>query len=749
VENIERLYFFFSGHGFHSHLDDRDYLLFQDAVPTSIEDTCISIDKIISYLRYWRAKTTILLIDACRATPSGGKSQGDWQPIKNQSLLVSGFATFWSCGPGERSYEVVGLKKGAFTFALESAFGNNGKCNTVYEVDEFLRDRVPRLCHENHLPAQHPYTQIEPLQIKNSVLVTDVIYRQNRIAAPLGPELRQDVHLSENEEAFEAARICGIDFGTSYSVVTLRTGLDKITFVPGSDGQFLIPSVVSVTPELEFLVGWSAVEYGRRHPGTTVYNIKRLFGSGKSFNIAGRTLVPEVIASLLIRSLARNVEEFAGRKPISALVSAPANFTIQQCNSLIEAFRLAEVDITRLIGEPSAAACLVDGEAIESAVVLDLGGGTLDVSVFEWGEGVIEIQAVGGDRNLGGVDFDEALERYLISEIANMIAVPMLSESVHALVRYEAERAKIALGTRAETSVILTNIESADRGLTSVEIPVTRKLFADLTAELNSRVERCIKFTLKRWGRDVKQLGAVILAGQGSKIFTVREIIGRLFPNVKIESKYQETAVAYGLGRYSGVLRGVDSGYLLLDCLPFEIGMRCIRVMEEDESKSEEKGFVVSVEPSANRIIFPILESDKTIPTRGSFYGKVSGTAEVVRLSLVERGTSGGTDDERLLGVLEVPVEGRSDQTQIEITVDVDAARTITMCATNHSTKKIVGVQLNNFFYDAEYPQWKWVRWERGDNPASRYSTQPFIDPGYTTYPMRKLMAVGGDGVSR
>src|SRR5664279_3483084 len=174
--NIDRLFFFFSGHGFHSVADDRDYLLFQDAVPSSIEDTCISLDRVVHYLKSWEAKTTVLLIDACRVAPGGGKSLTEWQPISNRSRLVTGFATFWSCRPGERSYEARAFKKGAFTSALECALGDDGKCNTVYEIDSFLQARVPEICRNNQLPEQHPNTQIEPIQIRDALLVTCLLY---------------------------------------------------------------------------------------------------------------------------------------------------------------------------------------------------------------------------------------------------------------------------------------------------------------------------------------------------------------------------------------------------------------------------------------------------------------------------------------------------------------------------------------------------------------------------------------------
>jgi molecular chaperone DnaK len=122
---------------------------------------------------------------------------------------------------------------------------------------------------------------------------------------------------------------------------------------------------------------------------------------------------PEVVSSLILRSLKRNVEDFTGRNVLSAIVAAPANFTIRQCNALLRAFELAGIPIIRVYSEPSAASVVlsryVSGQSYTMAFVLDLGGGALDVSVVELGEGVCEVVALSGDSELGGLDYEHRM----------------------------------------------------------------------------------------------------------------------------------------------------------------------------------------------------------------------------------------------------------------------------------------------------------------------------------------------------
>jgi uncharacterized caspase-like protein len=157
---LERLYLFFSGHGFHSTVTTADYALPQDAVAASLDDTSLSMESLAKYLAALKAKTTVLLFDLCRAAINAGKGPAELQPIESKSLTFKGTATFWSCSPGEKSYESEALKRGVFTYALVEAFGDAARCKTVYELDEFLIKRVPQLCKQQKLPIQSPYSRV-------------------------------------------------------------------------------------------------------------------------------------------------------------------------------------------------------------------------------------------------------------------------------------------------------------------------------------------------------------------------------------------------------------------------------------------------------------------------------------------------------------------------------------------------------------------------------------------------------------
>ena len=143
-QRINNLYFFFSGHGFRSTVTGDDYLIPQDGVETSLEDTAVKLEYVIAILREWDAKHTVLILDACRAAASGGKSTSVIPSIAPDSVNVDGLAVFWSCEPHQKSYEVKGLASGVFTTGLIRAFGEGGKCKTIYELDSFLMRRFPR-----------------------------------------------------------------------------------------------------------------------------------------------------------------------------------------------------------------------------------------------------------------------------------------------------------------------------------------------------------------------------------------------------------------------------------------------------------------------------------------------------------------------------------------------------------------------------------------------------------------------------
>jgi molecular chaperone DnaK (HSP70) len=300
---------------------------------------------------------------------------------------------------------------------------------------------------------------------------------------------------------------------------------------------------------------------------------------------------------------------------------------------------------------------------------------------------------VAGDNSLGGIDYDNAVYEYSLGMIRSEIGDKnryVLNDVDIGRIRSEAERAKIALSSRNETSMIIQNLEVSEHGLRSLEITIDRDLFRQLTADLNSRVEACVWQVLKRARIGADELSLVLLAGQGLKIFTVNELVRNLFPSVSVETAFQETAVGQGLARYTGVFSGHLKNLLLLDANYTAIGIACIA------ADGLERTLGVSSDPAQNCSTFELLPSGATVPSfHGPFWLDVeSGGDGSVPIRIIEKSTLEGVRDST---VAAIKIEANESEEPIEIAVDADANRTIVLWVKVPSKRVIVGYQLNNF----------------------------------------------------
>lgn len=697
---VDKLFLFFSGHGYRSLTNGRDYLLLQDAVFGSLEDTALEFSTLVSYLHGWHARRTILFLDVCRSEMRSGKSidilATDQAEVRAREL--PGLATFWSCSQGQRSFESDSLKSGVFTHVLRAGLGHAGRCKTIAELDAYLRREVPIACKESRVPQQDPSCFIEPLSAKDTILVSIEAQRQWESLQPAGAEIRRTpVRSAPPDLAPSKPLYCGFDFGTSHSAVCLTNEKGETLFVPSANGRAFIPSVIAFTEEWDYLVGFQAVEYGKIDSARLVRNIKRRLGSATPITVGDRSFSPEFLASLIIRSLAQNFEEYLGEHIYKASVSAPANFTLPQCNALLKAFELAGVPVQRLVGEPSAAALIVEERLLHGLkddvfFILDLGGGTFDVSVVEIGDGIWELKSSGGDRALGGLDYDEAIFRYIISRVQEEVGEVRydFSETELSRIYSEAERAKIELGTQEQTAVIISGLETPSKGFIDARIPISRGMFRALTEGLNSRAEDCITDVIGRAGYSRRHINCVVLAGQGAKIFTVRELIERRFPGIHIEQRYQETAVALGMGIYSDVFKGRKKDMLLLDALPTEIGIRCAR---EVDFETERCHIEISSDPEENKLAAVLVPRDTTIPTKSTLVARLRKVGiQNSSIEFVEIGYR--SSDQTLIGT--VPISGLESEKRFALTADIDANRTIVVDIEGAGLG--MRVQLNNFF---------------------------------------------------
>ena len=213
-------------------------------------------------------------------------------------------------------------------------------------------------------------------------------------------------------------KIIGIDLGTTNSLAAVWEE-GKSCLIPNSFGEYLTPSVVSLEEEGIVYVGKTAKERLISHPDRSVSLFKRFMGTDKTYKIGGKKYHPEELSAFVLRRLKEDAERYLGEPIEEAVISVPAYFNDMARKATKNAGELAGLKVERIINEPSAAALACRGQAQEedeTFLVFDFGGGTLDVSLVDCFDNIIEIIAVSGDNRLGGSDFDEEIARQFCKE---------------------------------------------------------------------------------------------------------------------------------------------------------------------------------------------------------------------------------------------------------------------------------------------------------------------------------------------
>ena len=306
------------------------------------------------------------------------------------------------------------------------------------------------------------------------------------------------------------AKTVGIDLGTTNSVIAVMEGGEPVV-IPNSDGARTTPSVVAFTKSGERLVGTLARRQAAVNPENTISSVKRFMGrnypeveserkivpyevkAGKDGRVvinvpnAGKEFTPEEISAMILQKLKADAEAYLGEKVTDAVITVPAYFNDTQRQATKNAGQIAGLNVLRIINEPTAASLAygLDKKTNETILVFDLGGGTFDVSVLDVGDGVFEVKATNGDTHLGGDDYDRRIVDWLAEEFKKENGIDLKADR-QALQRLTeaAERAKIELSSRLETTINLPFITADQNGPKHLEKSVTRSRFESLTADL-------------------------------------------------------------------------------------------------------------------------------------------------------------------------------------------------------------------------------------------------------------------------
>ena len=485
------------------------------------------------------------------------------------------------------------------------------------------------------------------------------------------------------------SKIIGIDLGSTNSCVAIYEG-NEAKVIPNSDGARTTQSIVGFSKNGDRLVGSAAYRQMVTNAKNTVTIIKRLIGRKYTevtdyiknlpyevvaaengdcrVKIEDKLYSPEEISSFILAKLKADAEAYLGEKITEAVITVPAYFNDSQRQSTKDAGSIAGLDVKRIINEPTAAALAysLNKGVNKKIAVYDFGGATMDASVLDIADGVVEVLATSGDVALGGHDIDVALMDYIIDEFKKAEGID-LSTDVMALqrVKDEAEKAKCALSTTLTYNVNLPFITMDQNGPKHLTMNISRAILENLAKPIIDRTLIPCKKCMEDAG-DIK-LDEVLLVGGSTRMPAVIEAVKNFFGMEPSRNINPDECVAVGAGVQAGVLQGQVTDVLLLDVTPLTLSIETM-----------------------GGIAVPMIEHNTTIPTKKTQIFSTAQDNQSACTIRIAQGQRKMFADNKILGSFNlegIPPAPRGVP-QIEITYDIDANGILTVSAKDLGTGK-------------------------------------------------------------
>ncbi|MDD1718919.1 MAG: molecular chaperone DnaK [Methanoregulaceae archaeon] len=468
-------------------------------------------------------------------------------------------------------------------------------------------------------------------------------------------------------------KIIGIDLGTSNSQAAVMLG-GKPTIIPSAEGATvagkMFPSVVAFTKDGQLLVGEPARRQTVSNPDGTVLAAKRKIGTDHVYRIHGKTYTPQQISAFLLQKIKRDAEAFLGEEVKKAVITVPAYFNDNQRTATKDAGTIAGLEVVRLVNEPTAASMAygLDKGTDHKILVFDLGGGTLDVTIMEFGGGTFSVLSTSGDTQLGGTDMDKAVIDWIVSEFKKQEGLDLSKDHMAVQrVREAAEKAKIELSTVLETDINLPYITMDQSGPKHLVLKLSR---AKLEQLIEPIISRCIHPFEQALG-DAKltkdDIDKVILVGGPTRMPIVQKFIEDHVGKKMERGVDPMECVAMGAAIQGAILAGEITDLVLLDVTPLTLGIETL-----------------------GRVMTPLIERNTTIPTRKSQIFTTAADSQTAVTIHILQGERSMAEDNISLGqfnLVGIPPAPRGIP-QIEVTFDIDASGIINVSAKDLATGK-------------------------------------------------------------
>lgn len=447
--------------------------------------------------------------------------------------------------------------------------------------------------------------------------------------------------------------IIGIDLGTTNSLAAVWKNGESV-LIPNSFGEYLTPSVVSLDEDNKTVyIGKIAAQRMVTNPKRSAAAFKRNMGRDTEFFLGKRSYRAEELSALVLRSLKEDAERFLGESVDEAVISVPAYFNDDQRIATKKAGELAGLRVERIVNEPSAAALMYQLEKQKEdsrMMVFDFGGGTLDVTVVECMEDIINVVGIAGDNQLGGRDFDRVLAEYFCKQ-QDLVFADLRHEAAESLLQ-KCERVKQSLSNNEQVE-ILWNYNG-----NSYNQIVTRETLVHISAPLFRRIAEVVHRVLKDTGFSFEDIDEIVMVGGSSKMAVVQQYMRYLTKKNEIRVERPNEIVALGVGAYTAIKQRTKElrEVVMTDICPFSLGVGTFN--KNDSTKS-----LMSV----------IIERNTPLPvSRKKSYYTVEDYQKSVSFGLYQ-GEQYYADDNKKLGRIKIKVpKAPAGEESVEVTFNYD-----------------------------------------------------------------------------
>jgi molecular chaperone DnaK len=486
------------------------------------------------------------------------------------------------------------------------------------------------------------------------------------------------------------SKIIGIDLGSTLSEVAVMEG-GQPTVLVNDEGSRTTPSIISFSKDGERKVGATAKRQAITNPKGTVNLIKRFMGGTYNeikdnithvqyevtnkdgyprVKIEDKEYTPEELSAMILSKMKKIAEDYLQEEVTEAVITVPAYFNDEQRNATKKAGEIAGLNVRRIIAEPTAAilASNIDMEKGGKYMVVDYGGSTLDFSIADISDGVVEILASNGDVYCGGSDLDKILTQYIVDEFKSVENVD-LNDDTMAMSRVieAAEKAKMELSTMSSTDVNLPYITAVDGMPKHLVTTITKAKFEQLIDKEITKIINLGKEAIKKANISTNDLDGILLVGGSTRIPKVQDELAKAFNRPLLKNVNVDEVVAMGAAVQGSIIAGDKTDILLLDVTPLSLGI-------------DTMGGVMST----------IIEANTTIPcSRSEIFTTASDNQPAVTI-IVAQGNRPLTKDNKLIATftLDGIPPARRGIPQIEVKFDIDANGILSVTATDKGTGK-------------------------------------------------------------